>query len=443
MSKTTKIVSEAELRAVALPTKTETYTVISHGFIIDEVTRELKSLGFEITMQEYRASNNLEIARGSYIIKRTEDVAFAMAFNWVNSYDKSTKFQCGIGGYVWENNGFVIDKEDNGFIRKHTGEADTLVKEVIADKILNADKYYLSVLDAKKKMETIKVTRSEVAKILGELYFSYDMISIEQLSGVKKEYNKPSYLYTTDSDSLWTVYCHILTVIKGTHPKLWMQQQAFIHNYIKLNYLMVADVEVKVVTYDVDPSQTNILDQIADLEADQIDEDIKYAVSEDVEIHVESDQEYLERVAEIEGEPEVVQEGSDFDIDLHQSEEIILDIIKAEKNVLTEDELAHQLYGVDNDIEVSFHPAEQEIKDCIDEIVVQYTDPAGNTFEVPVVASEITDSKVLTVLQKEVNDIFGYEIGITVLENGENYNIVTADGQEVCVPITYVTSLLD
>ena len=40
------------------------------------------------------------------------------------------------------------------------------------------------------------------------------------------------------------------------------------------------------------PNQTNILDQIAEIEAQA------------VEIHVESDQEYLERVADIEGEPE-------------------------------------------------------------------------------------------------------------------------------------------
>jgi hypothetical protein len=39
------------------------------------------------------------------------------------------------------------------------------------------------------------------------------------------------------------------------------------------------------------------------MEADQIDEDIRY---DTIEIHVESDQEYLERVAEIEGEPEIV-----------------------------------------------------------------------------------------------------------------------------------------
>ena len=334
-----------------------------------------------------------------------------MAFNWVNSYDKSTKFQCGIGGYVWENNGFVIDKEDNGFIRKHTGDADTLVKEVIADKILNADKYYLSVLDAKKKMEGIKVTRSEIAKMLGELYFSYDMISIEQLSGVKKEYNKPSYLYTTDSDSLWTVYCHILTVIKGTHPKLWMQQQAFIHNYIKLNYLMVADVEVKVVTYDVDPSQTNILDQIAEVETENDDTyDDTSDENDDTSTEVTDNQ--------------VVQEEVEIDTVLHQSEEIILDTNKAKEDVLTEDELAHQLYSVDNDIEVSIPSVDLDAEEDEDwnqleaegtiTPIVQYTDPAGNTFEAPIVPpcaghDAETEKEEFLSLEPTIEDIQAYE----------------------------------
>jgi hypothetical protein len=68
------------------------------------------------------------------------------------------------------------------------------------------------------------------------------------------------------------------------------------------------------------PNQTNILDQIAEIEAQEI------------EIHVESDQEYLERVAEIEGE--------------------------------------------------------------LEPDVVEYTDPAGNTFEAPVVIDDfITDEE--------------------------------------------------
>jgi hypothetical protein len=133
----------------------------------------------------------------------------------------------------------------------------------------------------------------------------------------------------------------------------------------------------------VDPNQISILDQIADLEADQIDEDVRYAEAEL-------------------SDNQVVQNGSDFDIDVHQSEEIILDIIEAKEDVLTEDELAHQLYGVDNDIEVSIPgpcaaydaETEREIEEENSEDIfpqdetVEYTDPAGNTFEAPVVIDD-------------------------------------------------------
>lgn len=402
MSKTTKVVQDVELKAVPLPVKTETYTVISHGFIIDEVKRELAKAGFEVMAEEYRANNNLEVARGSYIIKRSEDPSFLMSFNWTNSYDKSTKFQCAVGGYVWENNAFVIEKEGNSFIRKHTGDADTLVKETIADKIANAEAYYHSVLQAKQAMQHVKVSRGQVSKILGDLYFNFDMISIEQLSGIKKEYQKPSYVYSTDSDSLWTIYCHILTVLKSSHPKVWLLQQGFVHNYLKMNYLTLADPVItpvptaitdallKAPEVTVDPAQINLLDAIEEVEA----------------------------------------EG---------------------KNVPEE--------------KIPNFPMEDD--------VVFYTDPLGVTFEAPVVESStleddftteevqeieeikeswtprdesndllISDPNVISVLQNEVNNIFGYEIEIEVYEDGENYNIVTGDGQEVTVPIDYVKNLI-
>ena len=277
MSKTTKLVTAQELKAAPLPAKTATYTVISHGFIIDEITSELEKAGFEIISEEYRANNNLEVARGSYIIRRSEDPNFSMCFNWVNSYDKSTKFQCSVGGYVWENYSYVIEKEDNTFIRKHTGGADELAKHTIADKIANAEKYYKSVLATKTAMENITVSRGQVAKILGDLYFNFDMISIEQLSGIKKEYMKPSYVYPTYSDSLWTIYCHILTIIRSSHPKTWLMQQGFIHNYLKLNYLgkpTTATTETLVAKESVLeeqlPGQTNLLDAIAEVEAEHV-----------------------------------------------------------------------------------------------------------------------------------------------------------------------------
>jgi len=426
MSKTTKVVQDVELKAVPLPVKTDTYTVISHGFIIDEVKKGLAKAGFEILAEEYRANNNLEVARGSYVIKRSEDPNFLMSFNWTNSYDKSTKFQCAVGGFVWENNAYVIEKEDNTFIRKHTGDADTLVQETIADKIANAEKYYLSVLDAKHKMENIKVSRGQIAKILGDLYFNFDMISIEQLSGIKKEYTKPSYVYSTDSDSLWTVYCHILTVLKSAHPKLWIHQQGFVHNYIKINYLTLTDpvattvpapamdILPKAPSISVDPAQIDLLNSIADLEADQIDEDLKYAAAE--EHNYVTVEEYTEARNEVVTYTDPA--GNTFEtISFEPEGEIVEKEVLPEpvQEEFTEEEIEEVREAYEN-----LHPA----KDEADNSVI------------------VNDESIINKLKSEVENIFGYSVEIEVYLENDNYAIVTSDGQEVTVPVDYVNSIL-
>ena len=309
-----------------------------------------------------------------------------MCFNWVNSYDKSTKFQCSVGGYVWENYSYVIEKEDNTFIRKHTGGADELAKHTIADKIANAEKYYKSVLATKTAMENITVSRGQVAKILGDLYFNFDMISIEQLSGIKKEYMKPSYVYPTYSDSLWTIYCHILTIIRSSHPKTWLMQQGFIHNYLKLNYLgkptSTTTTETLVAKESVLeeqlPGQTNLLDAIAEVEAEHI---IQEEVTEVVD--------YSEAIDE-----QVVEEMS------------------------------------------------SEIEDNFTEEEIAEVEEAKEIYETETKSDQITDIRIIAALQTEVNNIFGYSLGIEVYKADDSYSIITSDGQEVTVPISYVESLL-
>jgi hypothetical protein len=391
MSKTTKVVTSAELKAVSLPAKTETYTVISHGFIIDEVEAALAAAGFSVVDEEFRASNNLEVARGSYIISRSEDPTFMMSFNWVNSYDKSTKFQCSVGGYVLENNSYVIDKEDNLFIRKHTGDADTLAKTTIQDKIANAEKYYGSVLADKRMMENVNLSRSQVANMLGELYFSYDMLSIEQLSGVKKEYLKPSYIYSTGSDSLWTIYCHMLTVIKSSHPKGWIYQQGFIHNYIKL-MMMTTPEPVQITTPMLDPlhaipNQTNILDQIEELEAT---EELTMPEPEMI---------FFEDVAGNTFEAPVVEEA------------IPVKMTPSSDNPF-----------------LDFEEEEEEITPEVVEHV--YTDSS-----VP--------AEIHKVISNELENLFGYQVFFEVELEDDSFRVTTDDGQEVIMPITYINNLAD
>jgi len=140
---------------------------------------------------------------------------------------------------------------------------------------------------------------------------------------------------------MWSFYNHATVALQQSHPRTWMEDQRMLHwfisNEFNLGKVLVAPitpaVEITVPMIDplnAIPNQTNILDQIAELTGE---------TSEEIVIHIESDQEYVERVAEIEGEPEPD--------------------------------------------------------------VVEYTDPAGNIFEAPVVIDDfITDEEEDAIMEQ-------------------------------------------
>jgi hypothetical protein len=152
---------------------------------------------------------------------------------------------------------------------------------------------------------------------------------------------------------------------------------------------------------DVDPNQINLLDAIAqaeaeaDLEADQMDEDIRYAKAE-------------EESGTKEHENEVI---------LHQSEEIIEDVTEAQEIPFDidadDDAVLDSLLTpcAAHDAETEREIEEEKSKDIFpqDETVV-YTDPVGNVFEAPVVIDTIdlnntTKAAVVVVENAEDTDL--------------------------------------
>lgn len=238
MSKTTKVVTREELLAVPLPEQTETYTVISHEFAIENVTQALIERGFEILSEEYRCTNNGEVARGSYVVEFEGDEDMQMMFSWVNSYDKSTKFSCGVGAYIMKNQAYMISKEMTNWVRKHTGSADTDTIEVIQEQADKMQVYFAALKSDKDQMKSINVDPMRFASLLGRFYIIANVISTQQLSAVKKEMHNPSFNYGDDlsNNSLWVLYNHILYILKGAHPKNWMKQQTLIHYMIKTEF---------------------------------------------------------------------------------------------------------------------------------------------------------------------------------------------------------------
>jgi len=348
------------LTGIPLPVHADTYTVISHENVMDYTKTALINAGFTIEREEYRATADGQIAQGVYRLHYGTDQELSMMLAWTNSYNKQVRFKCGVGAYINTNGTVMVCGDMGNWARKHTGTADTETIATITDQVTNAHMYYNQLVSDKNIMQTISMTKRKQAQLLGILFAEYQILTTEQASIVRQQMDKPSYVFA-DNNSLWAFYNYVTLALQQSHPKTWMEDQRILHYFINsVNNFPVCSqpaqvpVEEVIVTEDIvdtiDPNQISLLDQIADMEADMMDEDARYVANE------------------------------------------------AEERVLTEHELAHQLYGVDNDIEVSIAVLEneelndeEEIYDEIEieelaldrpeESILQYTDKDGNTFE--------------------------------------------------------------
>ena len=371
---------------VPLPVHGASYTVISHQFVIDYAYQALANAGFGIVDEEYRCTADGQIAQGIYKLNFNNDPELSMMFAWTNSYNKQVKFKCVVGAYINNSGAVMISGDIGSWVRKHTGTADTETKDTIDDYISNAHMYYAQLCSDKATMETITLNKRKQSQLLGVLFAEYEILTTEQASMVRDQMKKTKQIFA-NPDSLWAFYNYVTNTLQFSHPKTWMEDQRILHYFISTigNFTNVpAQVPVNVVaTTVVDPltvipNQTNILDQIAEIEADQeadmIDEDVRYTISEE--------------------------------------------------------ELAEDLYGVNNhDVEVNH---------SITDDVIQYTDPVGNTFEAPVVDDFITDDNedelldavlipINTVEETKEDDVFATEDNFD-LDFNETTN---GDGDEI------------
>jgi len=233
---TSKTQTEQYLRAVALPEQTESYTVISHGDIIDTVRQMLTDNGFTIKEELYKGEANGNIALGFMQLENDLDPDMGMTFNWANSYNKQVKFSCAIGGFIYDNRvPFVSGTNQGKWNRKHTGTALDETKEVIETMIVAAHDHFAEIIAMKEQFKAIKLSRKEYAKLSGLFFFDKMLITPDQVSVLRKEYDKPHVDYSAKG-TLWEYYKMLMLAVVDQSPKTWYKQQSEISNYINILY---------------------------------------------------------------------------------------------------------------------------------------------------------------------------------------------------------------
>jgi hypothetical protein len=275
----------------------------------------------------------------------------------------------------------MISGEVGSWVRKHTGSADTETKDTIDSYIANAHMYYTQLCSDKAAMETVMLNKRKQSQLLGVLFAEYEILTTEQASMIRDQMKRPQQVFA-NTDSLWAFYNFVTNALQSSHPKTWMEDQRILHYFISTignfqqcstpaQVVQPINTVNEAIETQVDPNQVNLLDAIAEAEAEQ----------------------------------EVVQNGSDFDIDLHQSEEVVEDVIEDTEvpfDIDADDD------AVLDAILTPIEKPELELTDdhdllppgLLDEAVMKYTDAAGNTFEAPIVDKTFTEELSEAVTEK-------------------------------------------
>lgn len=297
-----KDTTRVELCNIPVPASTTSnrgYTAISHKSIMDFASAELEKAGFNIQNESYRCTGDGNIAQGVYHLTYNNDPEIGMMFAWSNSYNKQMRFKCGIGGYVMVCMNGMLTGDMGSWSRKHTGTADEDTENTILDQITNAHKYYNQLITDKNKMKEIVVSTKEQAALLGILFAEYEILTTEQMSIVKEQMSKPSFAYNAHRNSLWAFYNHVTLSLKKSHPRTWMDDQRKLHMFIGLEYDLYnfdpSTVEDAVIEDPllIDPAQTNILDQIEEVEASSLNRTLYTGPNEEKIVSITPENELL------------------------------------------------------------------------------------------------------------------------------------------------------
>ena len=156
-----------------LPEKTASYTPISHSSVISRVRAEIVSAGFIITGEDYRSTNDGQIAVGTFRMNYKSDPDIDLCANFINSYNKQYAFKFNLGGIEKEsgNELMLSNTKFGAYKRVHKGSADILAAGKIKEFIKDSDEYWNELVKRKNVLKSHKLTSNDVFQIVGQLFF--------------------------------------------------------------------------------------------------------------------------------------------------------------------------------------------------------------------------------------------------------------------------------
>lgn len=210
------------------------YAVISNKDIMDKIEDNLHQLGWHVESEQYRAARTtsglIKGVIGEWNI-RTDDGEFGQRIAFRNSYDKSMSFAFVSGAVVWIcSNGCISG--DYGIKRVHKGDAFDDAMASINEGFELIDTRFKDIKYQMNCLKDVTVDKELSYKLIGDLFFDQSVISIEQLSIIKKEMYFSQNFKHIDQDGFtaYDLYNHITESLKKSHPLNYVDNHVKTHS---------------------------------------------------------------------------------------------------------------------------------------------------------------------------------------------------------------------
>ena len=233
--------------APIIPWNNGTYTPLANSTIMNLIDLKIQNAGLAVKSENYRVATSKEgLIRGvigSYNIT-TDNGEFGQRIMFRNSYDKSMSFAFVCGSVVWIcENGCISGDYQYRRIHKGTFIEDTSTTE--QEVFLNIDSGFKMLEESFEhnvqqlnELKHYEVSPDEIYKILGLLFFDRQILSITQMSTVKRELKESrNFRHLGDLDfTAFDLYNHITESLKSSHPESYINDHVQTHKLFEQTF---------------------------------------------------------------------------------------------------------------------------------------------------------------------------------------------------------------
>lgn len=230
------ILQENQVRIVPLPAKTESYTPIPHGQMIDVIRECMRNNNLPITSTKFVSSNSGNKMIGEFRFDQ-DDNELGGSVIFRNSYDKSVAAAITIGSIVLVcSNGMIRGLQEAFLKRKHTGHADEEVYNYTQNAINHYAELHQSMRRDAELMKRVYIDKHIAASLIGEMFINDEVLTATQLGIVKKEIDFSEHFKLVEGvGSMWNLYNWCTQSFKKSHPVDYLENHINLHKFAMEN----------------------------------------------------------------------------------------------------------------------------------------------------------------------------------------------------------------